>query len=177
MKRFITAVLFASVFFIGLGAIVKTTGAKFKSDEKALDLIRKARQAIGGDNAIAGVQSLRIVGRTTKTFKIDGTERTEEGETQIAMQLPDKLMKMMKLGHGDGVVGGNPIIEKQVDVVVVGAAKDKMKVTVDGSPDGQHKIIVRNDDGTVQELTGAEAEKMIARDGAQRGGDVHKLIG
>ena len=46
MKRFIISVFCVSVFFVGLGAIVEKTGAAFKSDEKALDLVRNAREAI-----------------------------------------------------------------------------------------------------------------------------------
>ena len=52
MKSFIVSVLCVSVFFIGLGSLVDKVGATFKSDEKALELVRKARQAIGGDNAV-----------------------------------------------------------------------------------------------------------------------------
>ena len=102
MKKFIFSILCVSVFFIGVGALVEKTGAKFKSDEKALALIAKARVAIGGDSAINVVQSMRIVGATTKTFKLDGTTRTEQGETEIAFQFPDKMMKMVKIGHDDG---------------------------------------------------------------------------
>ena len=90
MKRFFTMILFVSVLFIGLGFLIEKAGAKFKSDEKALALIRAARQAIGGDSAIAGVQSLRIVGQTTQTVSINGAAQTEQGETEIALQLPDK---------------------------------------------------------------------------------------
>src|SRR5256885_6260618 len=99
MKRFIFSILFVSAFFVGVGTIVDKVGAKFKSDEKALELIRQARQAIGGDSAIGSVQSLRIVGQTTKTFKMDGVSRSESGETEIALQLPDKLTRMTRMGH------------------------------------------------------------------------------
>src|SRR5437868_461569 len=102
MKRFFFSILFVSVFCIGLGALVDKAGANFKSDEKALALIQKARQAIGGDSAINGVQSIVIVGQTTRGFKIDGGDRTEKIDTEIAMQLPDKIMRMMKIGHDDG---------------------------------------------------------------------------
>ena len=101
MKRFIFSILCVSVFFVGVGTLVDKAGAKFKSDEKALELVRQARIAIGGDSALSSVQSLRIVGRTTKNFKIDGVSRSESGETEIALQLPDKLMRMTKIGHGD----------------------------------------------------------------------------
>ncbi len=167
MKRFIFSVLAVSVFFLGLGALVEKTGAKFKSDEKALDLVRKARVAIGGDSAINSIESMTIVGRTTHKVKINGVESTQEGETEIAMQLPDKMSKMVKIGKDDGTGAGHRVMNKQFDVVLVGDAKDKMKVTLKGDGHGNgatisKKIVVKKDDGTVLELTGAEADKWIA---------------
>lgn len=167
MKRFIFSVLAVSVFFLGLGALVEKTGAKFKSDEKALDLVRKARVAIGGDAAINAVQSMTIVGRSTHKIKINGVESTEEGETEIAMQLPDKISRMVKIGKDDGTGMGHKVMGKQIDVVVMGDAKDKMKVKLDGNASANgatisKKIMVKKDDGTVIELTGAEADKWIA---------------
>src|SRR5687767_12264006 len=102
MKRFFFSILCVSVFFLGLGALVEKTGAKFKSDARALELVSKARQALGGDSALNAVQSLRIVGQTTHTVKIEGVERTHQGETEIALQMPDKLMRMVKIGKDDG---------------------------------------------------------------------------
>lgn len=169
-----------AVFFIGLGALVDNVGAKFKSDEKALDLVRKARLAIGGDAAINAVQSMRIVGQSTRTFKIDGADRSEQGETEIALQLPDKIMKSIKMGHDDGTGLVERRIDKQVDVVIVGDAKDKMKVSVDTAGQGEgpgtvRKIVIRKDDGTVQELTGDDAAKFIAKE-HPGSGEVHTII-
>ena len=172
MKRFIFSILCVSVFFIGVGALVEKSGARFKSDEKALELVRKARVAIGGDNAIAGVQSMIIVGKTMQTIKVNGVESVEQGETEIAMQLPDKLMKMIKMGDATGTA--HKIINKQVEVVVAGNAKDKLNVTVDGKEYGEgsgagvRKIVIKKDDGTVQELSGSEADKTIVRTGDGR---------
>lgn len=167
MKRFAITILTVAVFFVGLGALVDNVGAKFKSDEKALDLVRKARVAIGGDAAITAVQSMRIVGQTTRTVKVDGTDRSEQGETEIALQFPDKLMKSVKIGHGNGQGLFETRIDKQVDVVVVGEAKEGQKMTVvaDGNNEGAvaRKIIIRKDDGTVQEITGDEAAKFVAK--------------
>ena len=172
MKRFIFSILSVSVFFLGVGALVDNVGAKFKSDEKALDLIRKARVAIGGDSALAGVQSMIIKGRTTQTLKIDGVARTDQGETEIAMQMPDKLMKMIKMGHGDDAGSGEKIVNKTVDVVVVATTKDGQKAIGTGKGQGigvgtepGKRVIVRTDDGTVKEFKGAEAEKVIVRNG------------
>lgn len=166
MKRFIFSVLVVSIFFLGLGALVERTGASFKSDERALELVRKARVAIGGEAAISAVQGMVITGRTTQTIKINGVDRTETGETEIAMQLPDKMMKMVKMGDGNGGGEAHQIISRQVDVIVTGDAKEHMKVKVDasGKPGEAHRIVIKKDDGTVQELTGDEAVKFIAKE-------------
>lgn len=181
MKRFIISVLCVSVFFVGLGTLVEKTSASFKSDEKALEIVRKARIAIGGEAAIAQVNSMVIKGRS-----VHG-EKGEAGETEIALQLPDKMMRMIKIGSGDKSAGGEAIIEKQIDVVVVGAPNGQSKVRVEGFPidpqgetKGQMKvmvneedngngpvrrIVIKRPDGTTQELTGAEADKVIASRG------------
>ena len=164
MKRFIFSILCVSVFFIGVGALVERTGAKFKSDEKALALIAKARIAIGGDAAINGVQSMVIVGKTTHSMKLNGIQHDEQGETEIALELPDKMMKMGKIGHSDGTEP--PMIRKQVDVVVVGEAEDATKLKAEaeaeanevaGTGAGVHKIIIKAD-GTTEKLNGKQAK-------------------
>ena len=64
MKRFITATVGTAMFFLGVGVVVESATATYKSDEKALEIIRKARTAIGGDAAIAEFKSLVIKGQT-----------------------------------------------------------------------------------------------------------------
>ncbi|MBX7055167.1 MAG: hypothetical protein K1X36_09445 [Pyrinomonadaceae bacterium] len=176
MKRFIIAILSVSVFFVGLGALVEKAGAKFKSDEKALELVRKARIAIGGDNAIAGIQSMVIKGRTTKTINVGGTARSEEGESEIALQLPDRLMRMVKLGKDDGSAVNGTQMTKQIDVVVVGGSPQEMNVDVTTDADGSgRRIVVKKADGSVKELSGSEAFKVEA-DGDSAGGKVTRVI-
>ena len=146
MKRFAVSVLAISAFFVGLGSLAEHVGAKFKSDEKALDIIRKARAAIGGDAAIAEVRGLVITGRTTHQIKVDGAERSELGETEIALQLPDKLMRTIKIGREDGT--GARAISQQHDVLVFskdGPANIETRPLANGeitTSDGK-KIIVR----------------------------------
>ena len=159
MKRFIVSVLSVSVFFLGLGTLIEKVGARFKSDEKALELIRAARTAIGGDNAIAGIQSLRIKGTSTHTFKVDGTERSENGETEIAMQLPDKLSKKIKIGSGDEMPG-DQIVNKRVETVIVRTDKDGSEIgtgkgtgtgTGIGAEPGKRVVIVNDGDAVKRE--------------------------
>ncbi len=146
MKRFIVSILFASVFFMGLGAIAGGVAAKFKSDDKALEVIRQARIAIGGEASIAAVRSMTINGRTTKTFTVNGETRTEPGETDIALQLPDKLMKMVKIGaDGEGL----GVMSKQHDVMILRSTKDGEGVGAGhGEGTATRKIIIKKDDGT-----------------------------
>ena len=172
MKRFIFSILCVAVFFIGLGALVEKTGAKFKSDEKALALIAKARQAIGGGAAVSNVKSLSIIGRTTRSLKIDGALRSEDGETEIALQFPDKMMKMSKIGIDNGKGEAGKTITKQMDVIVTGDKPGEMKVIVndaghsEGNGTGANThIIIKKDGETVKDLTGEDAEKWIAEHG------------
>lgn len=168
MKRFVISVLSISVFFVGLGSLADKVGAKFKSDEKALEIVRKARTAIGGDAAIAEVRSLSIVGRTTHSFKVDGVERSEQGETEIALQLPDKLMKIIKIGNDDGT--GEKRISKQHEIVVVGKGESD-KITFEGqdgeftTPDGKKVIVKHRVDGDAT-FTTEDAQKVMVRKNA-----------
>jgi hypothetical protein len=160
MRRFIVSVLCVTVFCIGLGALVENVGARFKSDEKALALIKQARLAIGGEQSIAEVRSMIIKGNTTHTFKVDGATRTEQGETEIAMQLPDKLSRMVKIGRHDGAAEGEKIISQKHDVIVMrsGGKGEGTGVGV-GVGQGEKKIVVRKVDGGTEEI-----EKIIAED-------------
>jgi hypothetical protein len=172
MKRFIFSTLAVSIFFAGVGSLVEKAGAQFRSDERALALIQQARQALGGDSAISSVQSLRIVGQTTRTLNVNGTTKAIQGDTEIAMQLPDKIMKMMKIGHDDGLPG-DKMVQKQIDVVVVGNDKGGKEITLTGDGEGAgndvKRIVIKRPDGTTRELTGADAEKVIVRDSGMSG--------
>jgi len=166
MKRFFVSALFLTLFFLGLGTLIEKVGARFKSDEKALALVAAARAAIGGDSAVASIQSLRIKGTSTHTFKVDGTDRTENGETEIALQLPDKLSKTMKIGREDGGVSDQKI-ERRQEVIVVTKEDDGNASfkTSDGTEPGITKVIVRKSDGSNQELKPGDGDKIIIRKG------------
>lgn len=176
MKRFIFSVLAVSVFCIGLGSLAERAGANFRSDERALAIIRDARQAIGGETALAAIRGMVITGQTTRTVKIDGVEKTLQGDTEIAMQLPDKLMKMIKIGHGEGLTG-DKLVQRQVDVVVVG---DKAKIDAPNGGEQLRKIVVKKPDGTTQEIIGGDDEKIVLRktegDDGQVRAEIEKAI-
>ena len=156
MKRFFTSILCATVFFIGLGTMIEKAGANFKSDAKALELLAKARQAIGGDAAINSVKSMTILGKTTKTFETENIARNEQGDVEINFELPDKLSKMIKIGADNG--DGNRVVDKRVDVIVMKKGDgDNVKWKTEGGDnvkvDGVKRVIVKKDDGTEEVLT------------------------
>ena len=118
MKRFIISVFCTTLFFATLGAFVDGVGARFRSDHKALEVIAKARQAIGGEAAIAEVRSMVIKAQTTHMIKTDSTEQLVGGETEITMMLPDKLMRSVKVGNGEAATGERHEM-KSHDVVIL----------------------------------------------------------
>ncbi len=182
MKKFIVSVLGVTVFCVGLGALVEKAGATFKSDEKALALIRQARLAIGGEQSIAEVHSMIIKGNTTVTLKVNGTTRNEQGETEIAMQLPDKLSKMVKIGRHNGPDGEGLKTEKHDVVIMRGEGNAE---AISEGP-GRKKIIVRKVDGGNGEIekihaegkdgefTTSDGKKVILRKGD--GNEIEKII-
>src|SRR5687768_113239 len=131
MKKFAVSVLTISVFFVGLGSLAEKVGARFKSDEKALEIIGKARTAIGGDAAIAQVRSMVITGKSIHTIKIGDAERAEPGEMEIALQFPDKLTQKISIG----APGVHKMVMNQVDVDVITKTKDGVE-TAEGRGTG-----------------------------------------
>ncbi len=163
MKRFIVSVLCTSVFFIGLGSLIEKTGAKFKSDEKALALIAQARQAIGGDSNIRSVRSMTIVGNSTHIFETDGIQRNEGGSLEINFELPGKFNKMIRIGNPDNAAGEGEV-QKEVDVIVM--RKDGGTGELEGiKVDGKRKIIIKNADGTIatEDIKGDKTEVILER--------------
>jgi hypothetical protein len=120
MKKFILSILCAAVFFIGLGGLIQETGARFKSDENALNLINQARTAIGGETAVQNVKSLSINGNVSKTFVIEGATKVEQGKLEINLQLPNQFVKSMRLGNPDNSNGAKTKeLRQEVNVLVM----------------------------------------------------------
>ena len=174
MKRFIISILCVTVFCVGLGALVDKAGARFKSDERALALIKQARIAIGGEQSIADVRSMIIKGNTSITFKTKDGTRTESGETEIAMQLPDRFSKMVKIGHPEGAELGNKVVNEKHDVMILRGGGEGPAPVIAGAPGEKKIVIVKNGDGETAEiekivtdkdgeLTTADGKKMTVR--------------
>ena len=174
MKRFVISVLCVAVFFVGLGTLVENVGARFKSDEKALELIRQARQAIGGDQAVAGINSLTISGTTTRTVRANGGETVNVGKAEIALQLPDKLMKTVKIGGGEGAATVDVV--KQLDVITARIDKATGEVLQEniegGTPGTVKKIVIKKTDGSTEEINGDGDHKVFVREAGEAGGPI-----
>jgi oxalate decarboxylase/phosphoglucose isomerase-like protein (cupin superfamily) len=197
MKRFVISVLCASVFFLGLGGLIDKASARFKSDQKALELIAAARTAIGGDANIREVRSMTVKGATTNFFDKEGVPATELGGVEINFELPGKFSKMVKIGEPTGDEN-NAHVEKKIDVVVVSkdgegagivseASEGAKNVFVIRKGDGDvewksdgnaefkaegNRIIMKRDDGTVVELPKDGAHKVIVRESTDSGSGV-----
>ena len=178
MKRFIVSVLCTSVFFIGLGSLIESTSAKFKSDEKALALIAQARQAIGGDANIKNVRGMTIVGNSTHNFEFEGVQRNEQGAMEINFEFPGKFNKSTRIGkpgaEGEAQREVNVVIMQKDDgtvdfkspgdgkrvVIVKDGNGNVLTENVKGA-EGQRKIIIKKDDGTTQEIKPGDAKEFI----------------
>jgi hypothetical protein len=97
---------------------------------------------------------MTILGKMTKTIEFDNTSRNEGGEMEINFELPNRMSKMVKIGAGEG----NAVVDKRVDVVVIGKDGDSnvQWKSEDGNQvknDGVTKVIVKKADGTEEVVT------------------------
>ncbi|MBV9217483.1 MAG: hypothetical protein JO053_15050 [Acidobacteria bacterium] len=173
MKRFILSTLTVAIFFLGVGTLIEKTTAKFKSDDRALELIRKARQALGGDATLANIRSLRISGHTTKIIKVDGVAKTHSGDTELTLSRSGVLSRSDSLGEGEpGARARTELRSENRSVMVTSDQPGEMKIRLgEGHGEGmgagtgtgvsEVHVMIKKDDGTVQELTGADAENYI----------------
>lgn len=167
MKKFIISTLCVAVFFIGLGGLIQETGARFKSDERALNLIKQAQTAIGGETAVRQISSMTIAGSVTKTFDFDGAAKTEQGDLEINLQMPNKFSKMLKLGREDNSTDAKSgEIKKRVNVVVMnnGGENSTFK-RVEPNGENQGVFVIKKSDGDKVVLNGegenTEVRKII----------------
>lgn len=163
MKKFTISVVCAALFFIGLGGLVEKTAAGFKSDEKALEIVRRARQAIGGETNINNVRSMTILGQATKTIVHEGNARAEQGTLEINFELPGKMTKSLKIGAGGDDAAR--LVDKKIDVIVMkkdGGDTLTLKsgdVSDAGAPG--RKLIIKKSDGTTEEIVTRAGEPTI----------------
>jgi hypothetical protein len=164
MKKFVFSILTIVMVFVGLGVVIEKVSAKFKSDEKALEIIRAARTAVGGDAKLREIKGLVILGKSTMTHKIGDVEKSATGDTEIALQFPDKMMKTVKIGDGDGVAANVRSVTQDVTVVRKGDGNATFTVTgKDGNfktSDGHVFQVRKGDNG---EFTTDDGKKIIVR--------------
>jgi|GEM_PF-2210155 len=141
MKKKVTIFLLqVSLVVMGFSFLIESVDAVKKDGARALELLKQARAAIGGESAVNSVESLSAKGRTIKIIKIkDQADREVNGEFQLALALPDNIMKMesFKFGDVEGAAvwseenGSEPIVilEDNVKMVRKEAKMDAEVVT------------------------------------------------
>lgn len=160
MKRFIFSILCVSTFFVGVGGLINQVGARFKSDERALALIRQARIAVGGDANISAVRSLTAKGKAVHTFNLDGADKTQAGDFEINLALPNQFSRMIKLGVEDKTASGaKQTINEESRVVIVKKGDGERAVFNSGEGAPKRKVVImKDDDGKFEtENVGADA--------------------
>lgn len=163
MKRFIISVLCVAVFFIGLGGLIEQVGAKFKSDEQALALIKQARIAIGGEANINSVKSFSAKGKAVRIFNLNGASKSQEGDFEVNLALPNQFSKMVKLRvESNAGEASKSIVEEDNKILVFRKSEDG--VTFGGD--------ARN--GVPEIITGAEGDKFKREIRVSKGaGEMH----
>ena len=126
MRKKITVLLLqVSLVWMGLLVLIDSVGAAKKDAERALELLRQARAAIGGDAAIQSVQSISVKGSNRRVIKIQNQADKElNGEFEIALMMPDRILKMEKFGVPGGPAGVFEGEEGEVESVPLDAVKD-----------------------------------------------------
>ena len=89
MKKFTFMIIGVSVFFIGLGGIVKQVGARFKSDAHVLKTVQQIRIENGGEEKSKSVKSFTIHGKSKKHVIIGGIKENEQSASMpFTLQVP-----------------------------------------------------------------------------------------
>lgn len=182
MKKFILGIFCVTLMFLGLGVVVQEVGAKFKSDQKALELVALARTALGGDQALNEIKGLSIKGRSTRSIEIDGAARPEIGETEYSLEFPSVFAKRTSIGDqlkANSVEGHNIVVETTSKVEVVkgidSSGRSKIMVTpVEGSPVATRSVTVKGDGNGTIDLVTVDGKKVLAKrfeEGDQRDSD------
>lgn len=114
MKKKITILfLQISLVWMGVSVLVDSVSATKQSSERALELIRQARAAIGGDGAVKNVQNLSMKGKSQRIVKIKNQADKElNGDFEMAVILPDQIIRMEKFGVEEGSAKGEVFDEE-----------------------------------------------------------------
>jgi hypothetical protein len=85
-------------------AVSLPLNAAERADEKATQILKASREALGGEARLAGVQSIVAKGRHRRTMG----EMQIDGDTEITISLPDKYLR----GQSDTIMGN--IVNREV---------------------------------------------------------------
>lgn len=149
MKKKLTILfLQLSLVLMGVSILVDTADATMKNGERAMELLRQARAAIGGDNAVKNVENLSLKGKSRRVLKIKNQADKEiNSDYEMAVLLPNQIFKMERIGlHGDGSNTFKFEIEDndEVEEKVVEIRTDK-----DGRTDDSFKVARTNTDNEI----------------------------
>lgn len=167
MKKFIISTLCVAIFFIGLGGLIQETRARFKSDDRALELIKQARQAIGGEEAIKNVRGLTITGKATQIYNINGAEQTKQGDLELNLQLPNQFSKMTRYNVQNGEVRDEKVLTKEIREVILNKSGDNVTLnrSDSGSPDKKVIRLKRVDESGGERIENFDGAKFKVHTG------------
>ena len=124
MKKFTLTIFCVTACFLGLGSIFDCVSASFKSDDRALEILRQARQAVGGEDKIKSVKSMTIVGKSAKTSP-DNPGSPSQANFELNLSLPNQFSKTFKSVDDKNPDDKNANFESKFDVVVANQETDK----------------------------------------------------
>ncbi|MBC7910327.1 MAG: hypothetical protein H7Y30_07505 [Pyrinomonadaceae bacterium] len=118
MRKIIPFIIKLSAMLMVISVISSQVSATKGDVERALELLKQARAAIGGESAINSVQNLSINGKARRQIKIaEQGEKQLNGEFEMNLMLPDRLIKMEKLMLGTpGEAGRTQASEDKIKI-------------------------------------------------------------
>lgn len=120
MRKIIPYLIKLSVLLMAFSLIGQQVSATKGDVERALELLKQARAAIGGEAAIGSIQSLSMIGQSRRQLQLpDQTAKELNGEFELHMLLPDKMMRLekMTIGTPDGAELPKVSEDKEVKIV------------------------------------------------------------
>lgn len=101
MSKIIPYIIKLSAVLMVLSVIGQQVTATRGDVERALELLKQARVAIGGESTIGSVQSLSINGKSNRHVQLpDQGDKQLDGVFELNMMLPDKMIRIEKLTLG-----------------------------------------------------------------------------
>ncbi len=127
MRKIIPYIIKLSVVLMALSVIGQQVSATKGDVERAIELLKQARAAIGGEPAISSIQSLSISGKSHRQLQLpDQSAKELNGEFELHMLLPDKMMRLEKMMIGTPDGAERPNISDDKDVKIFKDARVKI---------------------------------------------------